>query len=105
MTKKQEDKKNKTSQESVRPSYEYSIARDAMFMATDIDIAPWHIVTSDDKRRPRLNCIQHLLSCIAFEDVPREKVKYRIVTRRTNMTMSHRSRRGDSSPKSTGRSG
>jgi polyphosphate kinase 2 len=61
-----------TDLESVRRWYEYSIARDTMFMATDTDFAPWYIVRSDDKRRARLNCIRHLLSCIPYEEVPYE---------------------------------
>ena len=64
-----------TDLESVQQWYEYSIARDAMFMATDTDVAPWYIVKSDDKRRARLNCIHHLLQCIPSEDVPRENVE------------------------------
>ena len=64
-----------TDLESVRQWYAYSIARDTMFMATDTDFAPWHIVRSDDKRRARLNCIRHLLNSIPYEDVPREKVE------------------------------
>jgi polyphosphate kinase 2 len=63
-----------TDLESVRQWYEYSIARDAMFMATDTDFAPWYVVKSDDKRRARLNCIRHFLSCIPYEEVPREPV-------------------------------
>jgi polyphosphate kinase len=55
--------------------YEYSRARDAMLEATDTEIAPWHIVHSDDKRRARLNCIAHVLSLIPYKKVPREKVK------------------------------
>src|SRR5438270_10012547 len=39
--------------------FEYSRARDRMLDATDTDIAPWHIVRSDDKKRARLNCITH----------------------------------------------
>ena len=64
-----------TDLESVRRWYDYSIARDTMFMATDTDFAPWYIVRTDDKRRARLNCIRHLLGCIPYEDVPREKVE------------------------------
>ena len=64
-----------TDLESVHKWYEYSIARDAMFMATDTDFAPWYVVRSNDKRRARLNCIRHLLSLIPYEDVPREKVE------------------------------
>ena len=44
--------------------YEYSLARDRMFEATDTDVAPWNIVYSDDKRRARLNLIKHLLGQI-----------------------------------------
>lgn len=60
---------------SVSQWYEYSTARDTMFMATDTEFAPWYVVKSDDKRRARLNCIRHLLSLIPYERVPREKVK------------------------------
>ena len=55
--------------------YEYSRARDAMFKATDTDIAPWHIVRSDDKRRARLNVIAFLLTLIPHHKIKREKVK------------------------------
>jgi polyphosphate kinase 2 len=68
-------KLSSTDLESVRRWYEYSAARDNMFMATDTEFAPWYLVKSDDKRRARLNCIRHLLSCIPYEDVPHEKVK------------------------------
>ena len=63
-----------TDLESVRRWYDYSAARDSMFMATDTDFAPWYIVRSDDKRRARLNCIRHLLRCIPYQEVPHEKV-------------------------------
>ena len=68
-------KLSSTDLESVRRWYEYSAARDNMFMATDTQFAPWYLVRSDDKRRARLNCIRHLLSSIPYEDVPHEKVK------------------------------
>jgi polyphosphate kinase len=55
--------------------YEYSRARDAMLDATDTDIAPWHIVRSDDKRRARLNVIAFLLTLIPHRKIKREKVK------------------------------
>ncbi|HVK58109.1 MAG TPA: polyphosphate kinase 2, partial [Candidatus Kapabacteria bacterium] len=54
--------------------FEYSRARDRMLDATDTKHAPWHIVTSDDKKRARLNCITHLLKLIPYKEVPREKV-------------------------------
>jgi len=56
--------------ESHRRWYDYSRARDAMLSATDTETAPWYIVPSDDKKRARLNCIAHLLSCIPYEEIP-----------------------------------
>jgi polyphosphate kinase len=56
--------------ESHRRWYDYSRARDAMLAATDTATAPWFIVPSDDKKRARLNCIAHLLSCIPYEEIP-----------------------------------
>lgn len=55
--------------------FEYSRARDLMLSATDTKWAPWFILHSDDKKRARLNCIQHILSLIPYKDVAREKVK------------------------------
>jgi polyphosphate kinase 2 len=55
--------------------YDYSRARDMMLKATDTEVAPWHIVRSDDKKRARLNCIAHLLSLVPYRQAPREKVK------------------------------
>jgi polyphosphate kinase 2 len=47
---------------------EYSRAKDEMFAYTDINLAPWYVVESDDKKRARLNCIHHLLSLLPYED-------------------------------------
>jgi len=55
--------------------YDYSRARDAMFAATDTKFAPWHVARTDDKRRGRLNIINHLLAQIPYKQAPREKVK------------------------------
>jgi polyphosphate kinase 2 len=55
--------------------FDYSRARDEMFAATDTAWAPWHVVRSDDKKRARLNTITHLLSQVAYEEAPREKIK------------------------------
>jgi polyphosphate kinase 2 len=54
--------------------YEYSRARDKMLDATDTQVAPWHILRSDDKKRARLNCIAHLLKLIPYKKVKREKI-------------------------------
>jgi polyphosphate kinase 2 len=61
--------------ESYKRWYDYSRARDEMFLATDTDFAPWYVVHSDDKRRARLNIIRHLLAHVPYEDVQREPVK------------------------------
>jgi polyphosphate kinase 2 len=60
--------------ESYRRWYDYSRARDEMFAMTDTEFAPWHVVVSNDKKRARLNLIDHLLSKIPYQSVRREKV-------------------------------
>ena len=54
---------------------EYSKAKDMMFAHTDIKQAPWYVVNADDKRRARLNCINHLLSMVPYEDIPPEPIQ------------------------------
>jgi len=56
--------------ESHRRWYDYSRARDSMLLATDIPVAPWYIVPSDDKKRACLNCIAHILNSISYEEIP-----------------------------------
>jgi len=55
--------------ESVRRWWEYSAAYQAMFEATDTAHAPWYMVPADDKRRARLNLIDHLLGRIPYRNV------------------------------------
>lgn len=55
--------------------YDYSRARDDMFMASDTAWAPWYVATSDDKKRARLNIISHILASIPYEAPHREKIK------------------------------
>jgi polyphosphate kinase 2 len=54
---------------------EYSRAKDEMFKYTDIKQAPWWVVNSDIKKRARLNCISHLISMIAYEDLTPEPIE------------------------------
>jgi polyphosphate kinase len=61
--------------ESYRRWYDYSRARDKMLDATDSDVAPWHIVRSDDKRCGRLNCIARILELIPYKKESRPKVR------------------------------
>ncbi len=55
--------------ESRRRWVAYSRAKDDMFAHTDIKQAPWYVVNADNKKRARLNCIQHLLTMIPYEDL------------------------------------
>jgi polyphosphate kinase 2 len=48
---------------------EYSMAKDKMFSFTDTKQVPWYVVPADDKKRARLNTIEHLLSLIPYEDL------------------------------------
>ncbi len=57
--------------ESITRWEEYSRAKDQMMVHTDIPEAPWWVVESDDKRRARLNMINHLLSTVDYREVQR----------------------------------
>jgi polyphosphate kinase 2 len=54
---------------------DYTRARNEMFLATDTAWAPWFVVPSDDKRRARLNIIEHLLATVPHKRLRREKVR------------------------------
>jgi polyphosphate kinase 2 (PPK2 family) len=54
---------------------EYSMAKDKMFSYTDTRQSPWFVVPADDKRRARLNCIDHFLSLIPYEDLTVKAIK------------------------------
>jgi polyphosphate kinase 2 len=53
---------------------QYTTSKEEMFERTNIPEAPWYIVEGNDKKRERLNCIEHLLSKIPYQDVPSDKV-------------------------------
>ena len=52
----------------------YTKAKEEMFERTNIDEAPWFIVEGNDKKRARLNLIDHLLAQVPYEEVPEELV-------------------------------
>ena len=52
----------------------YTKAKEEMFERTNIPEAPWYIVPGNDKRRARLNCIDHLLSLMPYTEVPHEDI-------------------------------
>lgn len=53
----------------------YTEAKEAMFFYTDTADAPWTIVKSDDKKRARLNCMQHFLSTLDYPGKNRSVVR------------------------------
>ena len=52
----------------------YTKAKEEMMARTNIAEAPWYIVEGNDKKRARLNCIDHLLARFPYTDVPHEEV-------------------------------
>ncbi|MEM7376208.1 MAG: polyphosphate kinase 2 [Pseudomonadota bacterium] len=54
---------------------DYTRAKEEMFERTNIPEAPWYIVEGNDKKRERLNCIEHLLSLIPYRDVDRDQIE------------------------------
>ncbi len=53
---------------------QYTKAKEDMFERTNIPEAPWYIVEGNDKKRERLNCIEHILSQIPYHEIETEKV-------------------------------
>ena len=45
---------------------DYTEAKEAMFFYTDTADAPWTVIKSNDKKRARLNCMQHFLSSMPY---------------------------------------
>ena len=54
---------------------QYTKAKEEMFERTSISEAPWYIVEGNDKKRERLNCMEHILSRIPYREIPHEKVE------------------------------
>lgn len=54
---------------------DYTEAKEAMFFYTDTADSPWVIVKSDDKKRARLNCMQHLLASLPYPDKDQHVVR------------------------------
>ena len=52
----------------------YTKAKEEMFARTNIPEAPWYIVEGNDKKRARLNCIDHLLSLVPYAEVEHEEI-------------------------------
>jgi hypothetical protein len=53
---------------------DYTRAKEDMFSRTNIPEAPWYIVEGNDKKRARLNCIDHLLQHVPYTDVTQTEI-------------------------------
>ena len=54
---------------------DYTAAKEEMLDRTNIPEAPWFIVEGNDKKRARLNTIDHLLEQLPYKEVPQEEVR------------------------------
>lgn len=54
---------------------EYTEAKESMFFYTDTADAPWTIVKSSDKKRARINCMQHFLSSLPYPNKDKRVVR------------------------------
>jgi polyphosphate kinase len=52
----------------------YTKAKEEMFARTNSAEAPWYIVEGNDKKRARLNCIDHLLQQVPYTTVPHKEI-------------------------------
>ena len=60
--------------ESRRRWEDYTRAKESMIERTHIPEAPWWIVQAVDKKRARLNCIDHLLSLVPYHEIEHPNV-------------------------------
>ncbi len=61
--------------ESRRLWEDYTKAKELMLERTHTPESKWWVVQADDKKRARLNCLNHLLAQIPYEEVPRPAIK------------------------------
>jgi polyphosphate kinase len=52
----------------------YTKAKETMLEHTHIPEAPWWVVAANDKKKARLNCINHLLSQIPYREIPHPEI-------------------------------
>ena len=60
--------------ESRRRWEQYTRAKEVMFERTHTAESPWWVVAGDDKKRARLNCIDHLLGLVPYTEVEHPEV-------------------------------
>lgn len=54
---------------------DYTEAKEAMFFYTDTADAPWTVIKSNDKKRARVNCMQHFLHTLPYPNKERSVVR------------------------------
>ncbi len=54
---------------------DYTKMKEEMLERTNIPEAPWFVVEGNDKKRARLNCIDHLLSQVPYEEVQHDPIE------------------------------
>ena len=52
----------------------YTKVKEEMLERTNIDESQWFIVEGNDKKRARLNCIDHLLTRLPYREVPHDPI-------------------------------
>ncbi len=60
--------------ESRRRWEQYTKAKEAMLERSHIPEAPWWVVQAVDKKRARLNCIDHLLNQVPYSEVSKPQI-------------------------------
>jgi polyphosphate kinase 2 (PPK2 family) len=74
--------------ESRRRWEAYTLAKEVMLQRTHIPQAPWWVVQGDNKKKARLNCIDHLLSQVNYKEIDHptvelpERVRHKDYSRR-----------------------
>jgi len=53
---------------------DYTKAKEDIFTRTNFPYAPWYVVPAIDKKRARLNCLNHLLSLVPYEYIKHEEI-------------------------------
>ena len=61
--------------ESRRRWEDYTKAKEVMLERTNIPEAPWWVVPADNKKKARLNCINHFLDQVPYKEVAQEEVE------------------------------
>ncbi len=61
--------------ESRRRWEEYTRAKEVMLQRTHIEEAPWWVIRAVNKKRARLNCINHLLKQFDYHEVEKPRVE------------------------------